>query len=110
MDCATCRRMQADGFRDDIQCRGIESVGRCPSGDLPYLSKNNREFWSLFTRILPGLIDGFGGFNYQAIEFQFNIWQVDEMQRPIIMDKCLVFIKVLTEQRRKKKEQSGTES
>ena len=98
--------MQADGFRD-IQCRGIETVGRCPSGDRPYLSKNNWEFWSLFSRILPGFIDGFGGFSFQAIEFQFNNYQVKTMQRPILMDKCLVFIEVLTEKRKKKQEQSG---
>ena len=96
MTCGICRRSQRDGFRD-VKCDGIETVDACPTNEIPKLAPENEWFWSLFQRMLPGLPNGMGGWNFQVIELVMNLYQVPKGQRLIIWDKCMAVITVLQE-------------
>ena len=109
MECWLCIRSQQDGFYTAVTCKGVEHVNECPrpTDKIPKLSEDNRRFWILFQKILPGLNTGFGGFDYQAIESVFNILQVNCGQRPILLDRCLIVISVIQTIREK---QDGSKS
>jgi len=100
MTCGICRRAQKDGFRT-IDCKGITTVEECPSHELVKLQRGNEGFWFLFQRILPGLQDGFGGFNYDAIIKVFDLYQVPSGQRVLLFDKCLIVISAIVDARKK---------
>ncbi|MBU1067661.1 hypothetical protein KKE60_07720 [Patescibacteria group bacterium] len=106
MTCNLCQRSQRDGFRN-FKCQGIETIDQCPTGEIARLAPENERFWDLFSRILPGLCDGFGGFNYRAIEFVMDVQNVSAGQRPIIFDKCLIMISVIEEGRAVEKAKHG---
>ncbi len=97
MTCGLCQRSQRDGFRKNVKCDGIDTVDECPTKEVPKPSPENELFWQLFQRILPGLPNGMGGYNLEAIETVMNLYQVPEGQRPIIFDKCLAVITVIQE-------------
>ncbi len=99
MTCELCRDEQEGGFR--ARCPGIELVDACPTGEVPKLSAENRRFWLLFERILPGLFDGWGGVNYSAIREVLDLYEVPAGERPIAFDKCLVVVEVIQEIREK---------
>ena len=64
---------------------------------MPELAPANQGFWQLFQRMLPGLPNGMGGYNLEAITTVMELYQVPEGQRPIIFDKCLAVITVIQE-------------
>ena len=98
-----CRRSQDDGFRD-IKCRGIENVDECPTGEVARLSEENRKFWHLFIKMLPGLCTAEGGFDFRAIDFVFETYRVPEGQRFILLDRCIIVIDVIKEIRQRLRE------
>ena len=104
MSCTLCQWAQGDGFRTD-KCLGIDKVEECPTGEMPKLSPKNRGFWFLFMKILPGLMDGYGAFKFEAIKFIMDEYQVDPGQRPIIHEKCLVAMGAIREVRNEEEEQ-----
>ena len=101
MTCGTCRRIQKDGLRAQ-QCPGIDAVKKCPTGEIPKLSADNRLFWHVFSRLLPGFTDGLGGFRYEAIPVILDTYNVPEGQRPIFMDRCTAVMAAIMENRKKK--------
>jgi len=98
MTCDFCRRTQEDGLKE-IDCKGIDAVDECPAGEVPKLSPPNLRAWFLISRILPALMDGYGGVNYGTIEAVFRIYQVPSGQRPILLDKCIAVISAIREVR-----------
>lgn len=104
MTCGMCRRAQQD-FDNITPCDGIEFVDECPrdADKVPKLDQENEGFWFLMLRILPGLSNGFGGFDYNAIINVFNIYEVPQGQRPILHDKCLIVMRAISECREAKK-------
>jgi len=102
MTCGICRRAQKDGFRK-FDCKGISTVRECVSHELVKLHEGNEGFWFLFQRILPGLQDGFGGFNYDAINIVFDLYKmwITSGQRPLLFDKCLIVISAIVDARKK---------
>ena len=102
MTCEFCRRTQDDGFRTE-KCAGIDFVERCPRGEIPKLLLVNKDFTFLLFRILPGLIDGMGGFKYESIQVIMEEYDVPKGMRPIIFDKCIVVIAAIKEMRDKNK-------
>lgn len=92
MSCNLCRRSQRDGYRPHVQCEGIESVKECPTGEVAVLAPENQKFWALFLRMLPGLVDGLGGFDYSAITTVMDVYGVPPGERLVIFDKALAVI------------------
>jgi len=94
-DCELCRLARKD--RGELDCEGIDRLGECPENLIPSLSPGNRQFWGVFSRIMPGLIRGEGQFDYAAIEFIFNLF-VPKPQRAFYMDKAIAVMMVIREQ------------
>ena len=94
--------MQKRGSREI--CDGIDSVDRCPHGEVFKLSEENKGFWFLFKRSLPFVSNGMGGFDIKAIKYVFNTYDVSKPEIPILYDKALLMISVITEIRRVKEE------
>lgn len=69
----------------------------CPTGEVPKLAAENKGFWFLFMRMLPGLMDGYGAFKFEAIKYVMDEYQVEPGQRPIIHEKCLVVMSAIRE-------------
>lgn len=85
-------------------------MNECPTGEIPKLSPENRGFWFLFSRILPGLMDGYGAFKFETIGYIMNEYQVDPGQRPVIHEKCLIVMSAIREiqnEEEEKRKQSG---
>lgn len=101
MTCPLCQRTQADGFR--AVCRGIDHVDECPTGEVPKLKENTRQFWWLFERILPGLCNPFGGFDFNAITSVCDTYAIEAGERPVIHELCLVVIEAIQDVREKEK-------
>ncbi len=91
-----CRVQQEKGLWAGA-CQGVKWVEACPRAWVPNLAPENKRFWELFTRIMPGLFDGFGGVQYQAITEVLDLFGVPAGQRVIIHDKCLLMIKIWRE-------------
>lgn len=108
MTCGFCRRAQEDGFKE-IDCKGIDAVDECPAGEVPKLSPSNLRAWFLISRILPGLFDGYGAANYEAIEAVFRIYQTPPGQRAVLLDKCIIVISAIQEAREAERPKSGHE-
>lgn len=68
------------------------------------MAPENERFVFLLWKILPGLCDGYGGFNYDAISFVLDRYGVPEGQQPIIIDRCLVIINAIQEIREEERE------
>lgn len=105
MTCGICRRSQKDGFKK-IKCDGIESVEKCPGGDIPKLSRENKKAWWLLNRMLPGFYSAQGGFDYSVISLVFNLYNVPAGQRPILYDKFIHVIDAVIKMRKKNKAES----
>lgn len=101
-----CRRSQEDGFLQ-IKCDGIDTVAKCPTGEVPKLCEKNRGFKFLLDRMLPGLCDAYGGFDFNAIGHVFELYGVPEGQRPVIHDKLMVVIDVIREVRKAEEKGRG---
>jgi len=93
-ECSICRSAQKDGWVAE-KCQGIEYVDKCPRGNVPKLLDENREFWALFEKILPGLCNGKGGFDYRAIDIVFDSYRTPRAIRHIHFDKCLIVIEAI---------------
>lgn len=92
--CSFCKRSQE--FQQ-FHCNGIDYVATCPQKRVFRLNSNNSRFQSLLDRLLPGLFNGFGGIDYQAIEFIFNLFEIEPGQRAIAFDKVLAIASVIRE-------------
>lgn len=105
MTCGICRRSQKDGFTRGFVCEGIEHVEHCKrqTDRIPKLSRENERFRHYFTRMLPGLFDGFGGCNYQSITSVLETYRVPLGERPVVMDKALVLVEVMRQIREAEK-------
>ena len=90
-----CRLARQD--RGDPDCEGIHKLGDCPENLIPSLSPENRRFWGVFSRIMPGLIRGEGQFDYGAVKFVFELY-VPRQLRAFYMDKTIAVIMVIREQ------------
>ena len=66
------------------------------------MSAENTPFLYLLDRILPGLCDSGGGFDYSAIDLVFTRYGVVEGQYPVLFDKAVA---VIAELRRAQAEQ-----
>jgi hypothetical protein len=87
-----------------LQCGGIETIEICKyihNGEpqVPKLNEENQVFWFFYTKLTPGFYNPFGGYNYSAIEFLFEIYGIEEPLRDIYMDKILILIQVIEEYR-----------
>jgi len=87
----------------EIKCKGLESAdGICPEGKIPALSADNYELWGLFQRMMPGLL-GSEGYDYSAIQVVFDIHDIEQSRRPDFLRRIAQIIKVVDEERRKKR-------
>jgi len=99
-----CQRAQRDGFKPGLHCRGIETVEKCPIGQVPKLSEGNQRFWHLFSRLLPGLFDGYGGISYSAIAFFIDLFKIE--QKDVFFEKSIIIattIRQIQEERQKRR-------
>lgn len=108
--CYACKRSQKAGWIKKIDCRGIDYVDECkhPTEKIPKLSEDNRKFWNLFIKILPGLCRFDNSFSYNSIDSVFRTWGVKEGQRPVLLDRCLIVIGVIQETRRVERAKHGS--
>ena len=97
-----CRRFQKDNQRE-TKCDGIDTVNKCPTGEVPKLSEENRKFKAFLFRMLPGLCDGFGGFNFMAIQYAMDVFGIARGQRPIVHDKMMQVIVAIEDIRKEKR-------
>ena len=51
----------------------------------------------LFNRILPGLSNGMGGYNFQAIDSILDKYRINREAQPELYDKILVMISAISE-------------
>jgi len=100
-DCKECRRCQKDGF-EDIECQGIEHVDKCPTGKVKTLDPRLECFLWHFHRIWPGLMQGDGGYNYDAIKYVFDLYEVPPGVRKIWHDRIIIIISVINSIRAEK--------
>jgi len=97
MTCELCRRSQRDGFRK-VKCDGIDTVDKCPTGEVVRLARENEYFNNvIWPRVSPGLSNGFGGVNYDAIQFVFNLLQIPGGEQPVIFDQVLAVTAAINE-------------
>jgi hypothetical protein len=106
MDCTTCRLSQKDGFVS-VECRGIDYVPICPTGKVPKLSQTNQDFLRIFDRILPGLMRGNDGYDYEAIRIVFDLCGISKHRRAIYLDQCLAVMGVIHRIRKNNRDQHG---
>ena len=71
---------------------------------MPKLRPENRLPWFLFQRVLPGLFNGMGGVNYQAIDSVFANYGIRYEVRPLLFDGLIVMIEAIMELRRQKRD------
>ena len=69
---------------------------------MPKLDPENNLAVYLFKRILPGLGNGMGGYNFQAIDSVLKNYHIRPAARPALYDKILVIIEILNEIRKAK--------
>jgi len=62
----------------------------------------NEYAWSMIRMIGPGLFSGFGGMNYRAIEFVFELYTVPRHMRQDLFEKVIAFGDVAIEESRRK--------
>lgn len=91
--------VQKDG-KEEL-CEGIERLGQCPEGKIPFLSTRNHAFWALFERMLPGLIRD-RGYDYGAIRLIFDVSGLTRHRRAIYIDMIIAVIDVIHKAREKK--------
>ena len=87
-----CQSVQKDEGR--IYCTGRVD-GKCPSGRIPYLEQANIEIWELFQAILPGVINGMGGYNYEAIRLVFESYNIGKEKWAEYTNKILLLLDVV---------------
>jgi len=88
-------------------CKGIEQLGQCPEGKIPFLSQTNLAFWRIFERIMPGLFRGQDGYDYEAIRTVFRICGVSKHLQTIYLDQCLAVIDVIQKIRKNNRDRNG---
>jgi hypothetical protein len=90
MTCDVCRNAQEAKWRKP--CPGIDDVDECPTNEVPKLDPANSLAVELFYKMLPGIQNGMGGWDYGAITMVFDVCRVKEGERQALFDKCLVMI------------------
>lgn len=91
-----CIQGQKDGFKGELNCKGIQWENKCPTGDVPKLTGQNLNFLNIYFRIEPGLNLG-GRYDYNAIQIVFDNYQIPPSVRPVYFDKVLVVIQAIRE-------------
>lgn len=86
--------------RGIIKCNGLTLAMICPEGKIPVLEPRNRELWSLFEQMLPGLIRGMGGYDYRAIRAVFAMNQVNEEAQRHMLPTIISLIDVIEKARK----------
>jgi len=93
MTCDICRNAQEAKWRST--CPGIDHVDECPTKEVQKLLPANQRAVEFFYRMLPGLQNGMGGWDYGAIREVFDAYRVSKGERPVLFDKCLVMIEAI---------------
>lgn len=77
----------------------------CLKGKIPKLTPENRRFKAVvLDRVLPGLPNGFGGFQYAAIDSVLNRFNFPPGTAQVLYDRCIVAIKAIQHVRSQEKE------
>ena len=93
MTCGFCRNAQEAKWRES--CQGIDHVEECPTKEVQKLAPANHTAVELFYKMLPGLQNGMGGWDYGAIREVFGIYRVSKGERPVLFDKVLIMIRAI---------------
>ena len=98
-NCKLCHVVQKD--HGEIKCLGLDESGICPEGKIPYLMQNNYEIWRLFRLMIPGIMNGMGGYDYVAIDVTFNQMGVVQEKRKKIFPLIIKLIETHSECKKK---------
>ncbi|MBW1708161.1 MAG: hypothetical protein JRJ86_23900 [Deltaproteobacteria bacterium] len=77
---------------------GLIPLTSGPTGEVVRLARENEYFSNvIWPRVSPGLSIGFGGVNYNAIQFVFSLLQIPGGEQPVIFDKILAVTAAINE-------------
>jgi len=110
MTCDLCRQAQRDWPDMNPSCPGIDKVDECArhTEKVYRLDRANHGFYQFWQLVSPGLHNGMGGFNYDAIDQVCRIHHVPDGQRPILHEKCLVMINEIRKARERDRKSGNT--
>jgi len=84
--CDECRRGIKKGIIETLKCETDEG---CKTEQL---LPGNLLAWDVIALIAPGLIDGFGGVSFAAIEFAFKRFRVEPWEEIPLTEKIMVYV------------------